>query len=142
GLVGAYNGFRAMGLRDNLFVLPKVESLHDLEAVKAELDKISIPKIKIVLSGTGKVTRGAKEILDHLKIREVQDAEYLTQDFNEAVYTLIDVSEYNKRKDGGAFNKQEFYDDPSDYESDFMKYAKVSDVFFTGHFYGNGAPYL
>lgn len=142
GLVGAYNGFRGLGLRDTLFALPKVESLPDLEAVKAELDKISLPNLKIILSGTGKVAKGAKEILDHLKIREVTDAEYLSKDFSEPVYCLIDVSEYNKRKDGGPFNKQEFYEDPSGYESDFMKYAKVSDVFITGHFYGNGAPYL
>ena len=142
GLVGAYNGFRALGLRDKLFVLPKVENLPDLEAVKAELDKITLPKIRIILSGTGKVARGAKEILDHLKIREVTDAEYLDKEFNEPVYCLIDVSEYNKRKDDGAFDKQEFYSDPSEYESDFMKYAKASDMFITGHFFGNGAPYL
>ena len=142
GLVGAYNGVRGLGLRDKLFELPKVEHLADLEAVKAELDKITLPNIKIILSGTGKVARGAKEILDHLKIREVTDADYLSKNFNEPVYCLIDVSEYNKRKDGGEFDKEEFYEDPSNYESDFMKYAKVSDVFFTGHFYGNGAPYL
>lgn len=142
GLVGAYNGFRGLGLRDRLFDLPKVENLPDLEAVKAALDKISLPNIKIILSGTGKVTRGAKEILDHLKIREVNDADYISKDYNEPVYCLIDVSEYNKRKDGGGFNKKEFYADPSVYESDFMKYAKVSDMFITGHFFGNGAPYL
>jgi alanine dehydrogenase len=142
GLVGAYSGFRGLGLRDKLFELPKVENLPDLEAVKAELDKITIPKIKIILSGTGKVTRGAKEILDHLKIREVTDAKYLSKEFDEPVYCLIDVSEYNKRKTDDAFSKKEFYKDPSNYESDFMKYAKVSDMFITGHFYGNGAPYL
>lgn len=142
GLVGAYNGFRGLGLRDNLFKLPKVETLPDLETVKTELDKISIPNMKIVLSGTGKVTKGAKEILDHLKIREVTAAKYLSKDFDEPVYCLIDVSEYNKRKDGGNFSKREFYADPSYYESDFIKYAKVSDMFISGHFYGNGAPYL
>ncbi len=142
GLVGAYNGFRALGLRDKLFDLPKVEHLHDLKAVKLELDKITIPNIKIVLSGTGKVARGAKEILDHLQIREVTDAKYLSKDFDEPVYCMIDVSEYNKRKDGVKFNKTEFYNDPSNYESDFMKYAKVSDMFITGHFFGNGAPYM
>jgi len=142
GLVGAYNGFRGLGLRDKLFSLPKVENLPDLEAVKAELDKVKLPNIKIVLSGTGKVTRGAKEILDHLKIREVTDADYLSKSYNEPVYCLIDVSEYNRRKDGGDFDKAEFYNDPSDYESDFMKYALVSDMFITGHFFGNGAPYL
>jgi alanine dehydrogenase len=142
GLVGAYNGFRGLGLRDKLFSLPKVETLPDLNAAKAELDKITLPNIKIILSGTGKVAKGAKEILDHLKIREVADAEYLSKDFEEPVYCLIDVSEYNRRIDAGEFDKEEFYEDPSHYESDFMKYAKVSDVFITGHFYGNGAPYL
>ena len=142
GLVGAYNGFRLLGQRDNLFELPKVENLADLNAVKAELDKISVPAIKICLSGSGKVARGAKEILDHLKIREVTDQEYLSQEFTEPVYCLIDVLEYNKRTDGQPGSRAEFYKDPSGYESDFMKYAKVTDYFIAGHFYGDGAPYL
>ena len=142
GLVGAYNGFRTLGIRDEIFELPKVENLHDLNEVKVELDKISIPKIKIILSGTGKVTKGAKEILDHLKIREISTEEYLSNTFEEAVYCMIGVSDYNKRIDGGAFEKQKFYHSPSEYESDFMKFAKVSDMFITGHFYGNDAPYL
>jgi alanine dehydrogenase len=142
GLVGAYNGFRALGLRDALYQLPKVEVLPDLEAVKAELDQIAIPNIKIALSGTGKVAQGAAEILDHLNIREVSDAQYLTQQFDEPVYCRIDVTEYNRRKDGKPFKKQEFYKDPSGFESDFMKYAKQTDYFIAGHFYGEGAPYL
>jgi alanine dehydrogenase len=143
GLVGAYNGFRVLGLRDGLFELPKVETLADLKAVKRELNKITLPQhLKFILSGTGKVAKGAKEILDHLKIKEVQDEQYLSQDFNEPVYCLIDVTEYNKRVDGAPMDKYEFYKDPSGYESDFMKYAKVSDMFIAGHFYGNEAPYL
>lgn len=142
GLVGAYNGFRALGIRDRIFELPKVEHLHDLKEVKSELDKISIPNVKIILSGTGKVTKGAKKILDQLKIREVSVEQYLSQEFTEAVYCMIGVSDYNKRKDGGNFEKQEFYNNPSEYESDFMKFAKTSDVFITGHFYGNDAPYI
>ncbi|WP_186992333.1 NAD(P)-dependent oxidoreductase [Constantimarinum furrinae] len=143
GLVGAYNAFRALGLRDDLFELPKVETLRDLKAVKAELNKITVPNsLRIILSGTGKVAKGAREILDHLKIKEVTDAQYLSESFNEAVYCLIDVTEYNKRVDGKPMDKYKFYKDPSGYESDFMKYAKVSDMFIAGHFYGNGAPYL
>ena len=107
GLVGAYNGFRALGLRDNLFNLPKVETLADLDAVKAELDKITVPNIKILLSGTGKVAHGAKEILDHLGIKEVSDALYLTSQFTEPVYVMADVMEYAKRKDGKVGDKCE-----------------------------------
>ncbi|GGG29249.1 alanine dehydrogenase [Dokdonia pacifica] len=142
GLVGAYNGFRLLGKRDGLFELPKVEHLRDLDEVKQELDKITLPNIKITLSGTGKVARGAQEILDHLQIREVTDEAYLSQDFDEPVYCLIDVMEYNKRKDGAKGDKYAFYKDPSPYESDFMKYAKVTDYFIAGHFYGDGAPFL
>ncbi len=142
GLVGAYNGFRALGLRDNLFNLPKVETLADLDAVKAELDKIKLPNIKILLSGTGKVAHGAKEILDHLKIKQVSDALYLTSKFTEPVYCLVDVMEYSKRKDGKVGDKWEFYKDPTGYESNFMPYAKEADFFIAGHFYGNNAPYL
>lgn len=142
GLVGAYNGFRALGLRDGLFTLPKVENLPDLNTVKAELDKITIPNIKILLTGTGKVAYGAKEILDHLGIKQVSDALYLTSEFTEPVYCMADVMEYAKRKDGKVGDKYAFYKDPSGYESNFMPYAKQTDYFIAGHFYGDGAPYL
>jgi alanine dehydrogenase len=142
GLVGAYNGFRVLGLRDNLFELPKVETLADLDAVKAELDKITLPNIKILLTGTGKVSRGAKEILDHLKIKEVSDALYLTAQFTEPVYVMADVMEYAKRIDGKVGDKYKFYTNPAGYESNFMPYAKETDYFIAGHFYGNNAPFL
>ncbi|WP_417860194.1 NAD(P)-dependent oxidoreductase [Winogradskyella sediminis] len=142
GLVGAYNGFGALGLRDGLFKLPKVETLADLNAVKAELDKITIPNIKILLTGTGKVAYGAKEILDHLGIKQISDALYLTSEFTEPVYVMADVMEYAKRKDGKVGDRFKFYKDPSGYESNFMPYAKETDYFIAGHFYGNNAPYL
>jgi len=142
GLVGAYNGFRALGLRDGAFNLPKVETLADLNEVKAELDKITIPNLKILLTGTGKVAFGAKEILDHLGVKEITDALYLTSQFTEPVYVMADVMEYAKRKDGKVGEKYKFYKDPSGYESNFMPYAKETDYFIAGHFYGNNAPYL
>jgi alanine dehydrogenase len=142
GLVGAYNGFRALGLRDSLFNLPKVETLADLDEVKTELDKITIPNIKILLSGTGKVAQGAREILDHLKIAQVSDGLYLTSKFTEPVYCMADVMEYSKRTDGKVGDKWEFFKDPTGYESNFMPYAKQTDYFIAGHFYGNNAPYL
>ncbi len=140
GLVGAYNGFRALGLRDGLFTLPKVESLANLESVLAELDRIKIPQLKIVLTGSGKVAHGAKEILDHLKIKQVKTEEYLHGSFDEPVYCLIDVMDYNKRKDGKQGNNQDFYKHPDEYNSNFMRFACVSNMFIAGHFYGDGAP--
>ncbi|MBK5194262.1 MAG: alanine dehydrogenase, partial [Flavobacteriaceae bacterium] len=140
GLVGAYNCFRALGLKDRLFDLPKAESLSDLQALLSELDKISIPPIKILLTGSGKVAHGAKEILDHLKIKQVEINDYLNDQFDHPVYCLIDVLDYNKKKDGKAASNKEFYIAPEKYESNFMRFARVSDMFIAGHFYGDGAP--
>ncbi|SFN81895.1 Alanine dehydrogenase [Salegentibacter flavus] len=140
GLVGAYNGFRGIGLKEGLFELPKAENLPDLNAMCAELDKIRIPRMKIVLTGSGKVARGAKEILDHMKIKEVNVNEYLEEDFDEPVYCRIDVLDYNKRRDGKVLDNKDFYKHPEEYESDFMRFARQSDMFIAGHFYGDGAP--
>ncbi|MGY5851370.1 NAD(P)-dependent oxidoreductase [Salegentibacter sp. F14] len=140
GLVGAYNGFRGLGLKEGLFELPKAENLPDLNAMCAELDKIEIPPMKIVLTGSGKVAGGAKEILDHLGIQKVGVEDYLNKEFDEAVYCIIDVLDYNKRKDGIQKNNKDFYDHPEEYESDFMRFTKVSDMFIAGHFYGEEAP--
>ena len=50
--------------------------------------------------------------------------------------------EYTKRTDGKVGNKFEFYKDPSGYESNFMPYAKETNYFIAGHFYGDGSPFL
>lgn len=142
GLVGAYNGFIAYGKKYNTWSLPKAEHLPDLAGMKAELDKINLPNIKICLTGSGKVANGAKEILDHLKIKQVPVEDYLSKDFNEAVYCKIDVLDYNKRNDGQVIDKYDFYNKPEDYKSDFMRFARVTDYFIAGHFFGDNAPYL
>jgi len=142
GIVGAYNGFRAWGMKYGSWDLPKAEDLPDLNALKEALDTIELPKIKICLSGSGKVANGAKEILDHLKVKRVTVDSYINEHFNEAVYCMIDVMDYNKRIDGEEGEKFSFYKDPSGYESDFMRFAEVTDYFIAGHFYGDGAPYL
>jgi len=140
GLVGAYNCFRALGVRDSLYDLPKAESLPDLAALLSALDTIKIPNLKFVLTGSGKVAHGAKEILDHLKIKKVNVERYLTDQFDEPVYCRIDVLDYNIHKSGKNTTNRHFYKHPEEYSSNFMRFAKVSDVFIAGHFYGDGAP--
>ncbi len=142
GLVGTYNAFRALGLRDGIFSLPKVENLADFAEMKLELDKIKLPAIKIVLTGKGKVAKGAKEILEHLKIKEVSVKRFLSKTYKKVVFCDIDVDDYNKRIDGEKFNKKEFFNDPTGYESNFMRFSKVSDLYIAGHFYGENAPFL
>ncbi len=142
GIVGAYNGFRAFGLKHGLFQLPKAETLTDQQALIAELKKIQLPNIKILLTGRGRVGMGAKEMLDAMGLKKVGVSEYLKDTFEEPVYCQIDASDYNKRKDGVRGNKADFFKNPGEYESNFFRFAKVTDFYIAGHFYGDGAPYL
>ena len=143
GIVGAYNGFRAIGIKNKTFSLPKAETLDSQKELIAELGNIKLPnEFKILLTGNGKVAYGAKEMLDAIDIKEVSVNEYLNKTFKEPVYCLADVLDYNKRKDGQILDNFDFYDHPENYESDFMRFAEVTNFFIAGHFYGNGAPYL
>ncbi|WP_299670184.1 NAD(P)-dependent oxidoreductase [uncultured Polaribacter sp.] len=142
GIVGAYNGFRAIGLKNESFSLPKAATLDSQKELIKELNKIEVPNLKILLSGNGKVAYGAKEMLDAMNIDRISVEDYLSKSFDTPVYCLVDVLDYNKRKDGKVINNQDFYENPEAYKSDFMRFAKVTDFFIAGHFYGNGAPYL
>ena len=142
GIVGAYNGFRAIGLKNKSFTLPKAATLDNRQELIAALNAIQLPNLKILLTGNGKVAYGAKEMLDAMHIKKVSLVEYLSQTFNEPVYCLVDVLDYNKHKEGIPTTNKHFYNQPEAYVSDFMRFAKVTDFFIAGHFYGNGAPYL
>ncbi|MFI2742662.1 NAD(P)-dependent oxidoreductase [Zhouia sp. PK063] len=144
GIVGAYNGFRTFGLKYNLYNLPKAEELPNQQALINALKRIknNLPPIKIVLTGKGRVGNGAKEMLDAMQLKEVNVTAYLQEHFNVPVYCQIDVLDYNKRKDCKELPAQDFYENPHKYESDFMRFAKVTDFYIAGHFYGDGAPYL
>ena len=142
GVVGAYNAFRALGLKNDSFILPKASELKDRKELNAELLKISIPDMKIVLTGKGRVGSGAKEILDFLQIKEVSISDYLNKSFEEAVYIQIDVLNYNNRIDNQTLDRFDFYKNPSEYKSTFNKFSSTSDMFIAGHYYDKNAPSL
>ena len=142
GIVGAYNGIRAFGLKFELFNLVKAASLKNKEDLIDRLKRIVLPNIKIVLTGHGKVGMGAKEMLDGMKMKQVSSDDFLNKIYSQPVYTQIDVLDYNKRIDNTKLDNTDFYLNPKLYISDFEKFTKVADLFIAGHFYGNGAPYI
>jgi len=142
GMVGVYNGIRAFGIKFELFKLPKAETLAGKDALIMHLKRINLPALKFVVTGTGKVGSGAKEILDAIKVKEITVENYLTKNYSQPVYVQLDVLEYNKRIDGEVIDFKDFVAHPDQYVSDFEKFTKVSDIYFAGHFYATGAPMI
>ncbi len=142
GIVGAYNGIRAFGIKFELFSLPKAETLSGKSALVERLKRLTLPPIKIVLTGHGKVGNGAKEMLDAMKIKQVSVENFLSKNYSEPVYVQLDTLDYNKRQDGEVSSTADFYKNPTEYVSDFERFTKVSDIFMAGHFYANEAPVI
>ncbi len=142
GIVGAYNSIRAFGLKFELFKLPKAETLTGKEALILQLKRVVLPPIKVVVTGTGKVGNGIKEVLDAIKVKEISVENYLTKNYTQPVYTQIDVLDYNIRKDKSTNDFNDFYQNPQLYESNFERFTKVSDIYIAGHFHGNDAPVI
>ena len=143
GIVGAYNGLRAWGMRHGTFALPRAIDCADMKDMVSHAKAIDLPShMKIVLTGGGRVGMGAHELLTSLGLREVHADAFLKEDFNEAVFTRLDVEQYNARKDGKPFDMEGFMADATGYKSTFMPYAEVADMYIAGHYWAEGSPFL
>ncbi|MCT4623515.1 MAG: NAD(P)-dependent oxidoreductase [Schleiferiaceae bacterium] len=143
GIVGAYNGLRGWGERSGSFNLKAAHLCHDRKEMNAELNKLDLPQgFKIVLTGKGRVAGGAIETLNAAGIKQVSPEELLHQTFEEPVFADLAVTDYNKKKSGESFSKNDFYSHPELFESNFMRFAEVSDLYIACHYWDNQAPFI
>lgn len=143
GVVGAYNGLRAFGEQSGRYHLRPAHQCEDREEMEAELTSLELPKgFKIAITGNGRVGKGALEILKAAGIKEVSVNDFIHEEFDHPVYTLLEVTNYYKRKDGGPSDRQEIFSNPEPYESDFMRFAKVADLYIACHFWDSRAPFI
>ena len=142
GIVGAYNGLWAYGKRYDLFELRRAYQCFDINDLKLEIRNIKLPPIKIILTGAGRVARGAMETLDTAGIRKVNTVDFLSKNFNESVYVQLSSADYHERIEGGHFNREEFHKHPEKYKSLFSTFAKVGHLLLAGAYWNPMAPIL
>ncbi len=142
GIVGCYNGFLAYGKRTSSFSLKPAHLCEDRKELEIELRKIQLEPIKIILTGSGRVGNGILELINIIGIRQVSPNEFLNKSFDEPVFVHLNTLDYNKRIDGSASSKSDFYTNPGSYQSDFLKFAKTAEMFIAGHYYAAGSPFL
>jgi len=142
GIVGCYNGFLAHGKSTGSYDLKAANLCEDRVEMESELSKIKLKPIKIVLTGSGRVGNGILEIINLIGIKEISKEAFLNDSFTEPVFVHLNTLDYNVRIDGSTSSKSDFYANPKLYKSDFLKYAKVSEMFIAGHYYAADSPYL
>lgn len=142
GIVGAYNALWTYGKRFKQFDIRRAYECFDINDLKRELRKVKLPPLKIILTGAGRVGRGAMETLDSADIRKVNSEDFLTRRFDEPVYVQLSSADYHVRKEGGIFNRDEFHRYPERYDSTFKKFAAVAEMLIAGAYWNPKAPVL
>ena len=141
GIVGAYNALRARGINSNRFRLKPAYQCRDLDEVWAGLRLIDLkPGLKVLVTGNGRVAHGALETLGVCDMVEVRPEQYLSRHFDVPVVCNIGPEYYVKHKKGLPFDFNHFVKKPEEYESDFLRFTKVTDILIAGHYWDPASP--
>jgi len=143
GIVGAYHAFRSFGLKHGLFSIKAPHECADRKELEQQLSLVTLPaSMRVVVTGFGRVGHGAEEILKLLPLRRVTEADFLSENYSEPVYTHLDTADYYVRKDRGGFDKADFYNNPDHYQSSLSETVRSADLYIACHLWASGNPVL
>ncbi|HEX2617396.1 MAG TPA: NAD(P)-dependent oxidoreductase, partial [Flavobacteriales bacterium] len=141
GVVGAYNAFRAWQATEGGPVLRPAHQCHDRAEMDLGLSKFPLPKdLRIVLTGGGRVGKGAIETLDRAGVRRVEPQAFLNDTFDGPVYTMTGSADIYRRDDGKHFDREAFHHDPSGHHADFLPFARKAQIYIACHFWDPRGP--
>jgi alanine dehydrogenase len=143
GIVGAYNGLRARGIKTNRFRLKPAHQCRDLDEMWAGLRLIELkPGLKILVTGGGRVANGAMETLGVCNLVQVTPEDFLNCEFDVPVMCQIGPEHYTAHNNNQQFSFSHFVKHPDEYKSAFLPYTKVTDILIAGHYWDPRSPVL
>lgn len=140
GMVGAHNGVLGYGLRTGAFTLPRMKNVESYAEARRIYKETNFPPLSIVVSGGGRVAKGAMEVLLDMGFKKVAPTDFLVEKFDRPVFTQIHPIDYVARKDGEPFEKEDFYRNPTAFRSTFAKFYRKTDIFVNCIFFDRRAP--
>ncbi|MBC7553865.1 MAG: alanine dehydrogenase [Taibaiella sp.] len=142
GIVGAHNGLLTYGKKTGLFELPAAHSVNSYQALLAAYEHIKLPKLKIVMTGSGKVAAGVLEVLTQLDIEPVEPLDFLTHQYEYPVFTHLKGQGLYARKDNDTFQRDDFHAHPEAYKCLFSGYINQADILMNGIYWEKRIPRL
>ncbi len=145
GIVGAYNGIMAYGIKYGLFQLKPAHQCRDKAEMDEQLDRIKLPNVKIIVTGGGRVANGACETMGLLHIRKVTPYEFLNYSFREPVYVQLHSHDFHEAIDHSIFSHFDFYNHPENFISTFSRagsYSSCCDLLIHCSYWDPRAPVL
>ena len=109
GIIGTYNTLNLYLKLYNKQPLSRAFEINNYEQIKKLISKQNFNKIKILLTGSGRASKGAIEMLEHANIKQVSINDYLNKKYNEAIFSNISARKHVERKDGKDISKIKNY---------------------------------
>lgn len=144
GIVGAYNAFRMWMFRFHDIRLKAASECGDMEEM-LDYARHHIPlvgPVKIAITGTGRVGKGAIEVLENLGIQKVSPDEYLKNSYSVPVFTVLSSRHYYSSESNLVWDENHFRQHPESYRSEFELFARETDLFIPCHYWNPKAPRL
>jgi saccharopine dehydrogenase (NAD+, L-lysine forming) len=142
GIVGAHNGMMAFGNRTGAFKLGRVSDVRDYRQLIHTYFGLKLPKIKIAITGSGRVAHGLLEIMNLLGVNEVEPFDYLHRQYEYPVYVHLKGRDLYERKDDGTYNRDNFHEHPEEYKCSFSPFVKQTDILLNGVYWDKTIPSL
>jgi saccharopine dehydrogenase (NAD+, L-lysine forming) len=132
GVVGAHNGLLAYGERTGTFKFKRVHECRDFQELITHYFGVKIPPVKIVATGSGRVTAGILEVMGLLGIKYIPPEEFLINSYAYPVYTQLKAGELYLRKTDKTYSREDFHAHPENYDCKFLPYVTASDILMNG----------
>ena len=142
GIIGTYNTLNLYLKLFNKKSLPRAFEINNYKEIKKLISKQNFNKIKILLTGSGRASKGSIELLKQANIKQVSINDYLKKKHDEAIFCNISTREYIERKDGKSFSHQDFISNPYEYNSKAKNFLVDADMLIAGHYWDSKFPKL
>ena len=140
GIIGCYN---SLALLENFVKnaqLPRAFEINNYKSLKEIIKKKKFSKTRILITGDGRVAKGALELLKFTNINQVSKENFLNNKFDEPIFCNLKTADYVKSNLIENFELQHFIKNPSKYNSVAEKYLENTNLLISAHYWDPLSP--
>ena len=124
----------------NNIQLPRAFEINSYSGLKAILQDTKFSKIKILITGDGRVARGVLELLKFTNINQVSKNDFIKNTFNKPVFCNLETQDYVDYNSNIKFDLNHFTNNPSKYTCVAEKYLEKTDLLISAHYWDPFSP--
>ena len=140
GIVGCFNTLNLFLAHNKFMSLGRAYKINSYQRIKNILRNMIFPKMKLLVTGDGRVAKGVLELLRETNIKQVNKDEYLTSKFDGPVFCNLQTSDYVYHSKKDTFDLSHFINFPNEYYSSALPYLEISNVFISAHYWDPSSP--